>query len=84
MMKLFHEKMTELRRRLYRETTDKEQESFGGSTRWASLKGIRFALLRNSTKIITSNCQVHESFTHHEEPRRIFLKNLRALRGEKR
>ena len=37
-MKLFNEKMTELRRRLYRESTDKEQK--------ASLKGIRFTLLK--------------------------------------
>ena len=46
-----------------------------------AMKKSDYAGIRNSTKIITSNCQVNESFTHHEgheEPRRIFLKNLRV------
>jgi transposase len=42
-MKLFNEKMTELRRRLFRETTDKEQK--------ASLKGIRFTLLKREENL---------------------------------
>ena len=42
-VKLFNEKMTELRRRLYRETTDKEQK--------ASLKGIRFTLLKREENL---------------------------------
>ena len=42
-MKLFNEKLTELRRRLYRETTDKEQK--------ASLKGIRFSLLKREENL---------------------------------
>jgi transposase len=37
-MKLFHEKLTDLRRRLYGETKDKEDKS--------ALKGIRFDLLK--------------------------------------
>ena len=45
-MKLFNEKMTELRRRLYRESTDKDQK--------ASLKGIRFTLLKREENLNVS------------------------------
>lgn len=45
-MKLFNEKMTELRRRLFNEATDKEQKN--------ALKGIRFTLLKREENLNVS------------------------------